>query len=772
MQAQEEPEASQRIRRTSDNRYRVKGFTFATLQQAEAYLARTQKPGLPTDTPRLPISDTGRPSAPAPTAVAAAPRPVPQLASSRKLTNERWIHERETVEIGGQNLVLELTYFGKAKDRYAWPSHNSLIDPTLPVAHEGTWEELGYWPNYAQMSPRQRRSYIDWLASGRRDPRTPIGYVFVYFYGLERRLTLDHSRDAAGPILAELRALHTVYGTNHSFDRYVAKLIEFAEYQTDKDTFDLTPKAARALHNGYELPLRVRVALGQALSAAGRLDADQALCWALSAPGTYLRTPATRCFDQLCELWRIRFSRNYPEGLKVRSGKRHIEGQYRPASGGYTAEISFPDLPDVASFSTDRLQRMLEDCTTALDAYSRFLGRNPALSDTVQAAALLPAELHDSAPGRALADARNKLVQIIGDGAAEHGVSTFGEVRTIVGLPSLPTDEKIAARDMKGMADVLDAMDFGFEPDRRFGKVGPLLPDTPVALFSAPGGGHVDSESPAYGAARVMAEISALAAISDGVAVDEELRSVARDLAQFGLSPAETSRLLALVHAILIDPPHSRAAMRRALELSFTERNRIADAAIGAVLADGKVLPAEVRFLEALHKTLGLNAESVYSRLHRGAVEDELASVAPAVVRAGAEIPEEERKRAAVAIDEERLARIKQETSAVSVLLSEIFEEEGAPAAMVPSAVSADEGGYPGLDAAHSRLLDALLQAAMPRDAFDELARELKVMPAGAIETINDWAFEQFGEAALDDDDPVAIIEYLQSDIVEARGER
>lgn len=768
-QAQEVDESSARIRRTGDGRYRVKGYSFASLQQAEAYLARTQKAELPSDARRLPIGGGNNSPIPPPAPAASTGRPAP--ASSRKPTSERWIHEAETVEVAGQSLTLALTYFGKAKDRYAWPSHNSLLDPTLPVAQEGTWEDLGYWPNYTQMNPRQRRNYLNWLAGGRRDPTTPIGYVFVYFYGLERRLAFDHSRDAAEAILAELRALHAVYGTHHSFDRYAAKLIEFAGYQTGDDSFGLTPEVARSLHNGYELPLRVRVALGQTLSEGGKLDAEQALCWALAAPGSYLRTPATRCFEQLCELWRIRFAESHPEGLKVRLGKRHIEGQYRPASGGYTAEISFPDLPDVATFSTDRLQRMLDDCTTALDAYSRFLGRNPALGQTIQAAALLPPELRNGKAGGALANAREKLVQIVSENAAGRGGSTFGEVRAILSFPTLPAGEKVAARDMKDMADVLDALDLGFEPDRRFGKVGPLLPETTVALFSAPGGGHVDSENPAYVAARVMAEISALAAISDGVAVDEELRSVARDLAQFGLSPSETDRLLALVHAILIDPPHSRAAMRRALELPATERTRIADAAIGAVLADGKVLPAEVRFLEALHKTLGLNAEGVYSRLHRGAVEEELASVAPAVVRAGAEIPEEERKRAAVAIDEERLARIKQETSAVSVLLSEIFEEENEPLAPAVPTVSTEGHGYSGLDPAHSQLLDVLLRGAMPRAAFDEIARELKLMPAGAIETINDWGFEQFAEAVLDDDDPVAIIEYLQGDIAKVRGQ-
>lgn len=764
-------EVSPGVRLGDDNRYHARGYSFSTLQQAEAYVARARSPGLPADTPRLRIHDNRRFPVPPPPAPSSTPRqPAPQPARSGYALTERWITGPEHVEIAGQSFTLELTYFGKAKDRHAWPSHNSLIDPTLAVADQGT-DDLGYWPHYAQMNQSQRRTYLDWLASGRNDPATPIGFVFVYFYGLERRLAHDHAQDDAAPILAELRRLYAIYGSHHSFDRYATSLIEFAEYQMGESDLPLTPETARALHNGYELPLRVRVALGQALVEGGRLDADQALCWALAAPDSYLRTPGTRCFEELCELWRVRFAQTNPKGMTVRLGKRHVEGQYRPASGGYTAEINFPNLPDVASFGTERLRRMLDDCTTALDSYSRFLGRNPDLAQTVQAGALLPPELRDGPAGRMLAEARDKLAQITARDDGERGGSTFGALRSILALSVLPAGEKIAAREFKDMADVLDAMDFGFEPDRRFGKVGTVFPVTPVALFAASGGGHIDGESPAYAAARVMAEISALAAISDGAAVDEELRSVARDLAQLGLSEAETSRLLALVHAILIDPPHSRAAMRRALELPQPERARIVDSAIGAVLADGKVLPAEIRFLEALHKTLGFNAEAVYSRLHRGAVEEELDSVIPAVTRPGPAIPDEERERAAVAIDEGRLARIRQETSAVSVLLSEIFVDNEEPLHITRPAGSTDEGTYPGLDSAHSQVLDALREGAMPRADFDDMTRELKLMPAGAIETINDWAFEQFGEAVLDDDDPVAIIEYLRGDIAAARGQ-
>ena len=51
------------------------------------------------------------------------------------------------------------------------------------------WEGRGlsYWPAYASIPSASRAAYLGWLADGRRFPAAPIGYVFLFFYGLERR---------------------------------------------------------------------------------------------------------------------------------------------------------------------------------------------------------------------------------------------------------------------------------------------------------------------------------------------------------------------------------------------------------------------------------------------------------------------------------------------------------------------------------------------------------------------------------------------------------
>ena len=51
---------------------------------------------------------------------------------------------------------------------------------------------MGHWPSYNCLDKRARAAYLTWLIEGRRNESAYIGYVFLFFYGLERRLLVDH----------------------------------------------------------------------------------------------------------------------------------------------------------------------------------------------------------------------------------------------------------------------------------------------------------------------------------------------------------------------------------------------------------------------------------------------------------------------------------------------------------------------------------------------------------------------------------------------------
>lgn len=120
-----------------------------------------------------------------------------------KTTNKqkgRWISEDEHLSVNGRQLTKGFFYFGGVMSSLGgYGIEPSLVDDKRPASNPSvdseiyTDETLGYWPSYASLSKGCRGAYLDWLASDRSNPNTPIGYVFIYFYGFERRVIENKS---------------------------------------------------------------------------------------------------------------------------------------------------------------------------------------------------------------------------------------------------------------------------------------------------------------------------------------------------------------------------------------------------------------------------------------------------------------------------------------------------------------------------------------------------------------------------------------------------
>lgn len=82
------------------------------------------------------------------------------------------------------------------------------------------------------MSPEQRWIYLNWLKDVRK--QVDIGYVFLFYYGLERHLLYDNYKDAVDVILL-LRKYHK----NNSFQGYsLSALLLSAILHQDKNTLE------------------------------------------------------------------------------------------------------------------------------------------------------------------------------------------------------------------------------------------------------------------------------------------------------------------------------------------------------------------------------------------------------------------------------------------------------------------------------------------------------------------------------------------------------
>ncbi len=87
-----------------------------------------------------------------------------------------------------------------------------ILEPTSDVP------PLPYFPHYIDLLPQQRYIYLQWLQNVEKP--IDIGYVFLYFYGLERHLILGDIDKAIKQII-RLRNNHP----NKSFQKYTQNSI-------------------------------------------------------------------------------------------------------------------------------------------------------------------------------------------------------------------------------------------------------------------------------------------------------------------------------------------------------------------------------------------------------------------------------------------------------------------------------------------------------------------------------------------------------------------
>lgn len=741
-----------------DSGFRCRDYRFATLAQALDYARRLNAEIVPISAAQ-PRPVQPRPTPPAPSSSAiqpAAPAQARQTSASPV-----WYGAGSSVTVGGMCLESPMIYTGVAAR--AWEAPRYLVDPTLQTAPSGEDRDgvsLGYWPSYQGLTPVARHTYLQWLALG-RPGGYGIGYVFMFFYGLEHRLLREMAPDGV-EVIAEVDRLLALYGDNGSFRSYARRLISAISLIRNDPVAQ--PELSPDLRLGeYEMPFAVRRYLGVRLATGTAFEADDALRWLLSSPETYLNTPGRRCFDELTALWRVRFAARHPAGLKVRAPKRRLSTVYRSASGEFELELSAGDIPDIASVTAplNGLRDLLAACQQDLDGLSRLLLRKPEARTSLEGALCLPPDLQMPSAEGLVAPVRARLAELAGP-------SGIQAVTTSAVLDLFHIDcegAKVPAAQQKQLAGMLDRLGYAFEPDRRHSEAA-LETGGHMVLYEGRRGASTAGDRTAYAAARAKVEIAILASASDGEVVQAELDQISSDLeADEALSPDDRRRLGA--HALWLsrDLPRQQSALKRLATASEEQRTSAARSAIAAVVADGRILPVEVRFLEKLHKALSLPVADVYAALHRGAGSD----VLPLPVAANDGASDGTVGANPLAFDLTRLDRLRQETSQVSALLSTIFQEEEVTPALVTPAPTFVDGRFPGLDARHAILLAGLVDADGPTDLdpFDAEARSLKLLPAGAIDTINEWAFDTFDEPILELDDQIVIVEHLRARLIE-----
>ncbi|WP_267225825.1 TerB N-terminal domain-containing protein [Dyella silvae] len=660
-----------------------------------------------------------------------------------ELSAARWIPQGQTVNVAGTTVPGGLLYVGTGRAAGGY-NNPSLIQPHLNVRSTGnfTVSRTSYWPSYAELDPTARRAYLNWLVAGRRHPDCDIGYVFLFFYGLEQRVIVD-GYSVVGPtewqiIRDEITQLSAVYADGSpSFRTFAEGLLEWmAVVAVPERTY---ASALPPMVRSYSLPWPLKVALGQASIDRVPLSASLALAWVRYNPTVYLRTPASRCAEEFDQLFRARYGERYGTGLVLPKNRKKLAVVYRPASAGLQGRTELTrvvgDLPDVTGLSApiEKLLELANQCTAELDGYSRALGKDASVRGTPAGRTLLPFEVWPT-------KAKAQVETLRGRCSGESGFTLpLDDFLRQVGTPDLSGDR------IRALAGILATQGLGVEPDLLQGARVPGMSD-PIVVFPLIATPEASRDSDEYKVAALTLQVAAAGAHADGEFSADEEQHLLQEIGSWRqLTEAQRRRLGAHLRLLTAAPVAISSLKKKLGSADSASKERIAALMVTLAQVDGTVSRAEMVLLEKVYAMLGLDSQHLFSSVHAAA--------------AGSAVPERKPARG-LKLDAKRIEALQRETATVTALLADVFKEDPADVTTDPAIELAlpDTDSLMGLDGPHSALVRELLERAeWTRAELQGLATSLSLMLDGALETINDAAYDAFDYPLTEGDDPVEV---------------
>ncbi|MBB1455704.1 TerB N-terminal domain-containing protein [Pseudoalteromonas sp. SG43-5] len=664
----------------------------------------------------------------------------------------QWLSKGQEVTIHSRKLKGFLYVGGVMESLVGYRSEPALICTDLPVISPRTNsnefptdESLGYWPSYGLLSKESRGAYLDWLATDRSAGNTPIGFVFLYFYGFERFVVENGQDNKIGEeqfedIFDEVLRLHKVFASNRSFAGYSANLLEFMYLVKPKLLKGKKHTLPKTRHS-----LLFKLRLSEQIVATEKVDDELALEWIKNTDQYNLKTAARRCDVEFDALFKLYYNQKFSEGMQVKPNKTKLNAEYFAASGGIpSVKILLDSLPDpsILKAPIKKLIPIADKAAEELASYSRYLGKAGTSRDDLAALMLLPRAITNSQPSPLIEKFKKWAKAIILENDGVTNVSEFW-LQT-----DLPAPKAINKKESELIYNLASFADIGIAPDLRYHHAKPKL-DGKLVLFT-PGHGEEFVPSHVFNQVGVALRLGAMVANIDGVVDESESSELEKLIAHDEkLTDTEKRSLKAYLTWRLVTPSDNAGLKNRLNNLGETEIEFVKRFILSIALADGNVDNKEVKQIEKLYTNLGLNKESVTSDIHQ-------------LTTSSHQLAPKSQNSSEFSLDETILALHESQTTEAKNMLEKIFTSDEDESDYIEVSELTNE--VEGLDQAHSQLFEKLCaKAQWGREEVAQMCSELKLMVDGAIETINDWSFDLVDAPVIDDDGDI----YIDEEIVE-----
>ncbi len=676
-----------------------------------------------------------------------------------------WHGIQSTIPVGEFLLKDPMVYVALGRPR---EDEASCIDVDLEIGKsaEEAVGGLGHYASYASLTPAQRAKYLKWLATGRTETLTEPGYVFLFFYGLERRLLIE--RQDLLPIVTEVVRLLQRYAFSGSFEGCLSRFLAFVLARAGIET--LTDSWFEAVFTKSH-PQPDDDFLAVALAWIFKKNALFSAPWAMKICLQDPRCPSSVILDRLQQQFAMLFESKYRdqfgEGILLRASKRERTLNYRPASPSLLYRSSSDSIippvkiPNVLGIQSQfaPLVSIWSGCIEELRPLSRVVAKGVGIA-TREAFEVLPEDLkakvdHPDKP---------KWDQVVAEHTSEHGFALVA-VAKLASIHGVQERAKLTPKQSQALAQTAEHAGFNIEPDARFTNR-PYNWDDIVSLLRPENRPALPSD-PRYLAASLMLELGVYIAAADGAVEDAEAEQIAHFLeSQFLLDPADSQRLEALKR-VLVARPLAIIGLGKRLQSTLTkdQRESVARFLTGIAAANGVIDRKELTALRSAYRALDIE----FDHLNKLLEEFRRASQEPIEVQRGDHssaqgepIPARAvaKETGGFTLDEGLLRRLMADTKAVAEMLGEAMRDAdvggGEDADGLLTAAPLDDFRFDGLDFRFHGILSRLLSRPLwQRADYESLAREFSLMPDGTLDAVNTWSYDIFNDAIIVDDGDV-----------------
>ncbi|MFA6132801.1 MAG: TerB N-terminal domain-containing protein [Phycisphaerae bacterium] len=700
-------------------------------------------------------------------------RPVQWAGASTRVTLFDW------------TILRPLTYVVRSGKGLPEVDEPSLIDPSLRVTTRPTQgvPPLPYWPSYADMLPEQRAVYLAWMAGGRSQMPPEIGYAFVFFYGLERRVLVDKSDiPAVFDEVMRLRKLHVadrVHFSN-SFDGYTSSFLwtvvmAFAN-EIDEPGVKLLAQSSRSWSEDNTSAL-----LAWFIQVERLMPDWAAYIIASQLPASARSVVVTRVNKEFRELFAKRYQETCGQGLLVRSAKVKRQYTYRAGSNAMrSASILGPNPLGLTSQFT-ALSDMWNACILDLKKLSTVVNKQSDETLTAERWEVMPQELRAEID-HPLTDAVCRLVE---ECTNSEGI-TLITVSKLASLLEYGQKDLLTKPESDRICTTLEYVGYCVEPDSQLTGRAYRTGNTVTAFLNT---SDSTTDPQRHRVASVMLRFGISVAAADGDVRDDETKLILQDIENLlGLNEHERKRLDALQKLLLATHQGSESLPKVGKSLG-DHTQAVAKMLLALVAQDGVVTESELEAIKKCYRALGFLKQEIAAAIHSleaSRADEEPVTIQPAILGdAGEAIPEPQAAtvmmsvpakavaKPAFRLNRAAIAAIMQDTQEVAMMLAEAMSAPDAnevesspfstpfvpvdsrksPSTGATTAVVAEAAPAPSMLAADPTVPTRYLtfyQVLISRQEWDMkeldgMARQQGLMLSGAIETLNEWATEKYG---------------------------